>query len=105
MLVESFIEPYWDGSRITSTRSKDAKQGNELCSSNEADSTIKTNYSETSAKKCQIETRKQLTLQPSSRSTRKDSVGMQGGFGILVHGTSHLGPMTLLYIIKNPWKE
>ena len=41
MLVESSIEPHWDGSRMTSTRSKDAKHDNESYSSNEADSTIK----------------------------------------------------------------
>ena len=90
---------------MISTRSKDAKQGNESYSSNEADSTIKTEDSETSAKQGQTKTRKQLTLQPSSRSTKKDSVAKQGGFGILVLGTSHLGPRTLLYIIKNPWKS
>ena len=77
MLVESSIGPYWDGSRMTSTRSKDAKQGNESYSSNEADSTIKTEDLETSAKQSQTKTRKQLTLQPSSRSTRKDSVPME----------------------------
>ena len=34
-------EPYWDGSRMTIIRSKDAKQGNESYLSNDTDSATK----------------------------------------------------------------
>ena len=34
-----------------------------------------------------------------------DSEAMQDEIEILVLGTLHLGPRTLLYIIKNPWKS
>ena len=52
-----------------------------------------------------IKAGKQLTLQDLPSSTKMDSEAMQDEIEILVLGTLHLGPRTLLYIIKNPWKS
>ena len=90
-------EPYWDDSMRIHTGSMNEEQSNESYASYDTDSATKEEEQKLKAtvRQPMIKASKQLTLQPSSRSTRKDSLAMHGGFGIFVHRTSHLGSRTL----------
>ena len=100
-------EPYWDSSMMTHTRNKDEEQVFESYASYDTDSASKEEEQKLkeTAQQPLIKGGKQLTLQNLPSSTKKDSEAMNDEFGILVLGTSYLGPRTLLHIIENPWKS
>ena len=60
---------------------------------------------QTEAQQGKEPTDEQLTLHTLHSPSKRDSEAMKDENGILVHGTSCLGPRTLLYIIDKPPKS
>ena len=92
---------------MTHMSNMDEELNQESYSSNVTDSATKEGDTrpKTTAQQSPSITSKQMTLQPLSRPTGRVIETMEDGFGILLLGTSYLGPRTLLHIIETPWKS
>ena len=92
---------------MTHTRNKDEELNQESNSIKETDSSTEEEETrhQTEAQQGKATTDEQLTLHALHSPTKRDSEAMEDENGILVHGTSCLGPRTLLYIMDNPLKQ
>ena len=90
---------------MTHTRNKDEELNQESNSIKDTDSSTKEETRhQTEAQQGKATTDEQLTLHALHSPSKRDSEAMKDENGILVHGTSCLGPRILLYIMHNPLK-